>query len=210
MVYTPADQPEADTSKGERVFQVVDTDDYEVEEQLDMGEKLDEAGYPDMSSAVRPMALAPGEKRVFFQVSFFHGFVEYDLRYDRVRRVANLPLSEEARNTPRENYLLDSAHHGIALSGNDRLLCVAGTMSDYAAIVSRNSFRFKLIKDGEKPYWSTTSANGRRCLVSWSGTDSISVISYRKRKEIAQIPVGDHPQRIRMGYVRRHWLKKQL
>ena len=76
-------------------------------------------------------------------------------------------------------------------------------MSDYAAIVSRNSFRHKLIKDGEKPYWSTTSANGKRCYVSWSGTDNISVISYKKRKTIANIPVGDHPQRIRTGFVRK-------
>jgi hypothetical protein len=80
-------------------------------------------------------------------------------------------------------------------------------MSDYAAIVSRKSFRYKLIETGEKPYWSTTSANGRRCLVSWSGTDSISVISYRKRKEVAHIPVGDHPQRIRMGVVRNSWVR---
>ncbi len=108
---------------------------------------------------------------------------------------------------PREDYLLDSAHHGIAMSGDGKRLCVAGTMSDYAAIVSRKSFRYKRFNLGEKPYWSTTSNNGRRCFVSWSGTDSISVISYRKRKEIAQIPVGDHPQRIRMGRVRTDWIR---
>jgi hypothetical protein len=28
------------------------------------------------------------------------------------------------------------------------------------------------------------------------------VISYRKRREIARIQVGDHPQRMRMGKVR--------
>jgi hypothetical protein len=107
---------------------------------------------------------------------------------------------------PREQYLLDSAHHGIALSGDGKRLCVAGTMSNYAAIVSRKTFRYTLIKAGEKPYWSTTSANGRRCFVSWSGTDSISVISYRKRKEVAHVQVGDHPQRIRMGVVRESWI----
>ena len=44
-----------------------------------------------MSSAVRPMALSPDEKYVYFQVSFFHGFVEYDFEHDRVNRVASLP-----------------------------------------------------------------------------------------------------------------------
>jgi len=208
-VYTPADDPTADTSKGERYFQVVDAKTFEVLERIDMGAKLAEAGYPEMSSAVRPMALSANEKRVYFQVSFFHGFVEYSFKQDRVTRVANLPVSDEVQQIPREQYLLDSAHHGIALSGDGRRLCVAGTMSDYAAVVSRKSFRHKLIYAGEKPYWSTTSNDDKRCFVSWSGTDNVSVISYKKRKVIANIPVGDHPQRVRMGTVRKSWLAAQ-
>ena len=38
--------------------------------------------------------------------------------------------------------------------------------------------------------------------MSVSGDDAVSVISYRKAKEIARIQVGDHPQRMRMGKVR--------
>jgi hypothetical protein len=90
------------------------------------------------------------------------------------------------------------------LSGTGRKLCVAGTLDDYAAIVSRRRpARRKLLTDeGTKPYWSTTSRNGRQCYVSWSGTDEISIISYRRRKEIADVPVGDHPQRVREGVLR--------
>jgi len=206
-VYTSADDPAADASKGERYFQIVDADTFEVLERIDMGQKLEEAGYPGMSSAVRPMALSPSERYVYFQVSFFHGFVEYDFKQDRVRRVANLPIAEHVQDMPPEQYLLDSAHHGISMSGDGRRLCVAGTMSDYAAIVSRKTFGAKLIKKGEKPYWATTSSDGKYCYVSWSGTDSISVIDFAKKKEIAHIPVGDHPQRVRSGFVRKSWLK---
>ena len=207
LVYTPADDPVVDTSKGERYFQVVRTRDNKILRRIDMGQKLAEAGYPDMSSAVRPMALSPKERFVYLQVSFFHGFVAYDLKRNRVLRVINLPVSEEAQSIPREQYLLDSAHHGIAMNRRGNKLCVAGTMSDYAAIVSRRTARYKLIKAGEKPYWSTTSANGRLCYVSWSGTDTISVINYRRGKEVRRIPVGDHPQRIRTGFVTRAWLR---
>jgi DNA-binding beta-propeller fold protein YncE len=207
LVYTPLDQPELDSSKGERVFQIVRASDNKVLRRIDMGAKLEEAGYPEMSSAVRPMAISPKERFVYFQVSFFHGFVEYDFKLDRVTRVVDLPLSEEAKSLSKEEYLLDSAHHGIAMNRRGKKLCVAGTMSDYAAIVSRRTARYKLIKAGTKPYWSTTSANGRLCYVSWSGTDTISVISYRKAKEVKRIPVGDHPQRVRTGFVTRYWLR---
>ncbi|HKH41798.1 MAG TPA: PQQ-binding-like beta-propeller repeat protein [Solirubrobacterales bacterium] len=206
LVYTPLDQPLLDSTKGDRRFAIVDTNTHQVLKTLDMGEKLAEAGYPNMSAAVRPMALSPDEQSVYFQVSFFHGFVEYDFARDRVTRVANLP---KFTNEPRENYLLDSAHHGIAMNGAGTKLCVAGTMDDYAAIVSRQTFSHSLIHAGEKPYWSTNSTDGEYCFVSWSGTDSLSAISYDTEREVARIQVGEHPQRVRNGVVRTNWASAQ-
>ncbi len=208
LVYTPADDPSLDSTKGERIFQIVDTDTHEVIERIDMGQKLEEAGYPNMSAAVRPMALMGNERYVYFQVSFFHGFVEYDLRKDEVTQGrASSRSATRSKAIPREQYLLDSAHHGLALSGDEKTLCVAGTMSDYAALVSRKTFDRKIFRGlGTKPYWSTSSNNGKYCFLSWSGTDNISVFDYAKGKEIANVPVGDHPQRIRIGDVRRSWI----
>jgi hypothetical protein len=198
-VFTPADDPALDASKGDRWFQIVDARTLRVLERLDMGEALEEAGYPDMSAAVRPMALPPDEKKVYFQVSFFHGFVEYDLVEDKVLRLAHLPLSEEAKAKRREEYLLDSAHHGLAMNPEGTKLCAAGTMSDYAAIVRRDTFGYRIAAQGLKPYWSTNSGDGKLCFVSFSGDDRVSVVSYASEREIASIPVGDHPQRMRMG-----------
>ena len=115
-----------------------------------------------MSGAVRPMALSPDERYVYFQVSFFHGFVEYDLQQDRVLRLAHLPISDEAKKKPREEYLLDSAHHGLAMNRAGTKLCVAGTMSDYAAVVDRSSFAYRIAAHGSKPYWATNSKRGAR------------------------------------------------
>jgi YVTN family beta-propeller protein len=201
-VYTPLDEPVFDATKGERIFQIVDANTYEVLRRIDMGQKLDEFGEPDMSGAVRPMALSPDERFLYFQVSFFHGFVEYDLQEDRVLRLAHLPLSDEAAAMRREQYLLDSAHHGLAMNPEGTKLCAAGTMSDYAAIVDRTSFDHTIVPVGPKPYWSTNSADGRYCFVSVSGDDAVSVISYETEQEIARIPVGDHPQRMRTGELR--------
>src|SRR6188472_180168 len=111
MVYTPADQPVADSSKGDRWFEIVDAKTYKVLKRLDIGKVLAENGHEGYSSAVRPMAIAPGERIAYLQLSFLHGFVEFDMATDTPLRIANLPISEEAAATPREQYLLDSAHH---------------------------------------------------------------------------------------------------
>ena len=206
-VYTPLDDPLLDDTKGDRWFQIVDARTLQVLRRIDMGDKLAEHGFPDMSAAVRPMALSPDERHVYFQLSFLHGFVEYDLVEDRPLRIANLPLSEEARRLRREEYLLDSAHHGLAMNKRGTKLCAAGTMSDYAAIVSRRTFAYRLVQVGEKPYWSTNSGNGRYCFVSVSGDDRVSVISYRTGREVARIAVGDHPQRMRTGRIRREFVR---
>jgi DNA-binding beta-propeller fold protein YncE len=206
MVFTPLDDPIFDATKGDRWFEVVDAKTLQVLKRIKMGDKLAEAGYPNMSSAVRPMALAPDARTVYFQLSFLHGFVEYDLVNDRVLRVAQLPLSEEAAKKRRDEYLLDSAHHGLAINPQGTKLCVAGTMSDYAAIVDRRTFAARILPLGVKPYWATNSADGRYCFVSFSGDDRVSVISYAKEREVAGVSVGDHPQRMRMGVIRRSFL----
>jgi DNA-binding beta-propeller fold protein YncE len=205
-VYTPTDDPALEASKGETVFQIVDANTYEVLEQIDMNQKLEEFGRPDMSGAVRPMALPPDESKVYFQVSFFHGFVEYDFAQGKVTRLAELPISDEAAALPREQYLLDSAHHGLAMNPKGTKLCVAGTMSDYAAIVHRDDFSHRIAVEGEKPYWSTNSGDGKYCFISFSGDDNVGVVSYRTEKLVKKVKVGDHPQRMRMGTIRRKTL----
>jgi DNA-binding beta-propeller fold protein YncE len=201
-VYTATDEPAMDATKGERIFEIVDAHTLQVLRKVDMGKKLAEAGYRDMSSAVRPMAFSPDERYLYFQVSFFHGFVEYDLQQDRVIRLARLPLSEKASKMSREQYVLDSAHHGLQMNQEGTKLCVAGTMDDYVAIVSRSTFAARIIPAGDRPYWATNSADGRYCFVSISGDDVVSVVSYDGEEEVARIPVGDHPQRLRMGAIR--------
>jgi hypothetical protein len=198
-VYTPLDAPELDATKGDRWFEVVDAKTYKVLKRLDMGTILRDYGFPNMSSAVRPMTLSPDERFLYFQVSFFHGFVEFDLQQDKPTRLAMLPVSDAAQSLRRDEYVLDSAHHGLAMNAAGTKLCVAGTMSDYAAVVDRATFNTQIAAQGQKPYWATNSVDGKHCLVSFSGDDRVGVISYADANEVASIPVGDHPQRMRTG-----------
>jgi DNA-binding beta-propeller fold protein YncE len=206
-VYTPTDDPALDATKGKRVFEVIDAKTNQVLKAIDMGAKLAQAGYPNMSSAVRPMALTPDEHYVYFQVSFFFGIVEYDLEADKVVAVLNLPLGA-AEGLDRTQYLLDSAHHGLAMNPQGTKLCVAGTMSGYAAIVTRRPFALQhTVAVGHVPYWALSSQDGRYCFVSVAGDDRVAVISYRTGRQVKRIAVGYHPQRMRLGVIRRSYLR---
>ncbi len=80
-------------------------------------------------------------------------------------------------------------------------------MSNYVAITSRRTFSAKIISIGTRPYWATNNGNGKLCFVSVAGDDRVAVISYKKEEQIASIPVGDHPQRMRMGKLGRGLLR---
>jgi DNA-binding beta-propeller fold protein YncE len=212
--------------KSDRWFQIVDNRTFTVLQRWDMAKELAEAGYPHMNGAVRPMAVAPDERYVYLQVSFFHGFVEFDTqapdidrsRYSfsdgttespRGRVVRVVPLPNLVPDMREDQYVLNSAHHGLAIDPTGRKLCVAGTMDDYAAIVHRGTFAFRLYRGAgiQKPYWAGNGWNDT-CWVSMSGTDRVVVIDFRTERVLAQVPVGDprdahgtraHPQRVRPG-----------
>ena len=199
--------PSLDFLKGDRWFQIVDADTYEVIRRVDMKEKLEEAGFDWIDRAIRPMAITKDEKFAYLQISLFHGFFEYDIENDKITRKLDLPIPEANKNLSPGDHLLNSGHHGIALSGDDKTICVAGTMDGYIAIVNRETFDYSTIKlsDGPKeakPYWATTSKDGTKAYVSISGLDKVSVVDYATGKVVAEVPVGNHPQRVRNGQLR--------
>ncbi|MBO9519889.1 MAG: serine/threonine protein kinase [Nocardioidaceae bacterium] len=231
-VYLPGDEhsigpvkigPLHDALKGDRWYQIVNNSDFSIDKRWDMGKELAEAGYDGMSAAVRPMAVAPDQRFLYFQVSYFHGIVEFDTqapdidsqvtytaggiaepRVGRVTRLITLP--NRVPNLPLEDYVNDSAHHGLSMNSQGTTLCAAGTMDDYAALVDRATGAptiFDTATTGHgylKPYWTTEGLDDT-CWISLSESDSVAVIDFDTKQEIAYLPVGDHPQRVRHGYV---------
>jgi YVTN family beta-propeller protein len=84
-------------------------------------------------------------------------------------------------------------------------LCVAGTMDDYVTVVDRATLQELPPVPAAKPYWATVSGDGKHCVVSESGADRITAIDFATGRAVASVPVGDHPQRVRLGHIDEGW-----
>ncbi|MEU9790247.1 YncE family protein [Streptomyces sparsogenes] len=203
-VNTALDDPSMDWTKGDRRITVVDADTYKRVKVIDMRDRLDAFGRKDLSDAVRPVAFTPDESRLYFQVSFSNGFLEYDVATDRITRAKTLPKNP-ATSEDRTTWVNDSRHHGLSMSPDGTKLCVAGTMDDYATVVDRASFQEGPLVPTSKPYWATVSGDGKSCVVSESGADQVTAIDFATGEKVVSVAVGDHPQRVRIGHVAADW-----
>lgn len=203
-VTTSLDAPAWDWTKGDRHITIVDATTFKQVRTIDMRQRLDAIGLKDFSSAVRPAAFTPDWSKLYFQVSFFNGFLEYDVASDKITRVATLP-ENPATSPDRTTWLLDSRHHGISMNPAGTKLCVAGTMDDYATVVDRSSFDVGPLITASTPYWATVSGDGKDCIISEAGADQVTAIDFATGQKVLSVPVGDHPQRVRLGHVPAGW-----
>ena len=187
-----------------------------IESALGHGQGARRGRLPGMSSAVRPMAVAPDERFVYLQVSFFHGLRR--VRHPGARRRPHRPTPASPRSAP-------SAASSPCPTGPTA--CRASSTSSTPRTTAWRSTRpgrrcappgrwtttprsstgrpaaTRIVDVGEKPYWATNGALGDECWVSVSGEDKVVVIDYATAQPIATVPVGDHPQRVRAGVVAR-------
>ncbi|BEL09617.1 YncE family protein [Actinoplanes sichuanensis] len=203
-VNTDLDDPWLDFTKGDRKITIADTSTYRVVRTVDMRTRLDAFGRTDLSDAVRPAVFTPDESKLYFQVSFFAGLIEYDVATDRITRIKDLPQNP-ATDPDRTAWVNDSRHHGLSISRDGAKLCVAGTMDDYATVVDRATLSQGPLVTAIKPYWATVSADGRDCVISEAGADRVTAISFATGQAVASVAVGDHPQRVRIGQVPAGW-----
>ncbi|RJL33547.1 YncE family protein [Bailinhaonella thermotolerans] len=198
------DAPWQDFLKGDRRITIADASTYQVVRTVDMRQRLDAFGRRDMSDAVRPVAFTPDESKLYFQVSFFNGFFEYDIATDKITRMKTLPENPDTSDD-RTTFVNDSRHHGLSMNPAGTRLCVAGTMDEYATVVDRATLQEGPLVPAAKPYWATVSGDGAACVISESAADRVTAIDFATGNKITSVPVGDHPQRVRLGHLPAGW-----
>ncbi len=151
---------------------------------------------------VRPVALMQDESFIYYQRSYHRGFVERNLSTGTVTRSMTTEPTAKGDAMYPNKLPANSMSHGLALNGPETKLCNAATIDDKVQIVGRGSMAVeKTVHDLAKPYWSQTSRDGSKCLVTNSDGDYVAVIDYATGQLVKKVTAGDYPQRERLGYV---------
>jgi DNA-binding beta-propeller fold protein YncE len=153
---------------------------------------------------IRPNVIAPDGHTFYADLSYLNGFVKYDLNTSQIVQTVHMPFASGGAGLSPDNYPKNSAHHGLALSGDGSKLCDVGTIDDYVAIVATSDLSTAGMVNypsGALPYWGQTSTDGQYCFVSLSNLGEVSVIDFATATEVARVPVGTFPQRERISQI---------
>ncbi len=164
-------------------------------------ERKDHLPFP---AGVRPFKISDDEKSIYAQLSYCHCIVEYSIEKKEIIRKIELPVPEFVEDIPLKNYPFEAAHHGIGIDKTKNFMSIAGTVSNYIALLSFPELNFvKKFNVGIEPSWITNGFNDEQFFVSSRGTDSVFVFSYKTQELIKEIKVGKYPQRMTKGT----WIK---
>jgi len=149
-------------------------------------------------NGVRPIAFETNPdgstKRMFVQISDFHGF--YVVDFASHKEMSRVTLPELPKDQQNWDMLQGSPSHGIGVTPDGKTLWVCSKVNH--TIYAYSMPDLKLLGGvpvGHHPDWLTFSPDSKRVYVANAGSNSVSVVDIASRKEVMKIPVGQVPKR---------------
>jgi YVTN family beta-propeller protein len=151
-----------------------------------------------MEAGVRPICFETNPdgstKRMFVQLSDFHGFVTVDWKTRQL--VDRVKLPEVPVNERHTEGLQGSPSHGIGIAPDGKTLWVNSKVNSHVYVYSMPDLAFVAgVKVGDHPDWLTFTPDSKRIYVANAGSNSVSAVDIVTHKEIARIGVGQVPKR---------------
>jgi YVTN family beta-propeller protein len=147
---------------------------------------------------VRPVALdgtaTTPTKRMYVQVSNFHGIVVVDFdQHKEIRRIT-MPEVPVAERNP--GPLNAAPAHGLGVSPDGKTIWSCSRLNGHVYAYSLPDLNLVGdIKTGKDPDWLTFTPDSKFVYVANAGSDFVSAIYAASKKEVARIPVGKEPKR---------------
>jgi len=152
------------------------------------------------NEGVRPLAFetnADGStKRIFVQLSDFHGFAIVDFAQRKETGRIELPNDIPADKVDKGPFNA-SPSHGIGVAPDGKTLWV--TSRPNARVYTYSLPDLKLLPNpvdlGGRPDWVTFTPDSKLLYIATENTDSVVAIDVAARKEVTRIKVGRSPKR---------------
>jgi YVTN family beta-propeller protein len=151
-----------------------------------------------MEAGVRPICFEKNPdgstRRMFLELSDFHGFVAVDWTTKQI--VDRIKLPEVPPGERHTEGLQGSPAHGIGITPDGKSLWVNSKVNSHVYVYSMPDLKFiGGVKVGDHPDWLTFTPDSKRIYVANAGSNSVSVVDTETRTEVARVPVGQVPKR---------------
>lgn len=132
-------------------------------------------------------------KRMFVQISDFHGFAVVDFpTHKELSRVA-LP---DLPGVKKSLIVQGSPSHGIGITPDGKTLWATSKWYHFVAAFSMPDLTpLGIVPVGHHPDWLTFSPDSRSVYVACAGSNAVSVVDVKSLKEVSKIAVGQVPKR---------------
>ena len=162
-------------------------------------QKTEEPVWTLFEVGVRPMAFetnADGStKRIFVQLSDFHGFAVVDFALRKEVSRVELPNDIPAEKVDKGPFNA-SPSHGLGVAPDGRTLWVTSRPNARVYAYSLPDIKLLGAVDlGGRPDWVTFTPDSRQVYISTENTNSVVVVDVAARKELTRIKVGASPKR---------------
>jgi len=152
-----------------------------------------------LDAGVRPIAFetdADGStRRVFVQLSDFHGFVIVDFAQRKEVARVELPNDVPADKIDKGPFA-GAPSHGLGVAPDGRTLWVASRPNNRVYAYSLPDVKLLGGVDlGGRPDWITFTPDSKRVYIATENNDSIAVVDVPSRKFVTRIKVGSSPKR---------------
>ncbi|MGH7712211.1 MAG: hypothetical protein ACREOG_13050 [Gemmatimonadaceae bacterium] len=152
----------------------------------------------ELDGGVRPMAFekAPdgSTRRIFVQISDFHGF--YVVGFAARKVVQKVTMPDLPITQTDDDGLQGSPGHGLAVSPDGVTLWSTSKPNNHVYAWSLPDLKFLGgVPVRSHPDWLTMTPDGRYLYSGNAGSNDVSAIDTKAMKEVARIPVGQVPKR---------------
>ena len=152
----------------------------------------------EFDAGVRPIGFETGPdgatRRLFVQLSDFHGFAVVDFATHKETSRVTLPDVPPAHR--HLDMLQGSPSHGLGVAPDGKTLWVCSKMNSYVYAYALPELKLLGgVPVGSHPDWLTFTPDSKTVYVANAGSNSVSAVDIASRKEVARIPVGQVPKR---------------